>query len=264
MNKQREVIYARRREILSDEDISEDIMEMIEEKVDEIIMTYTDDKGYLEDWDTTGIAEAVMLSFSIAVNLSDPALSEMNQDEFAEWLMDKVVSTHKGKEEHIQAPNMRRLEKIVMLQVLDAAWQDHLEAMDQLKEGIGLRAYGQRNPLIEYQKEGYNLFVEMGENVKGEVLSHLFSAQIVRDDTVRSRTELDRLVLTHREFAPSLAGAGSQAEGLSENKQGPEKAGGGKVKPIVREAPKVGRNDPCPCGSGKKYKKCHGKVEAFG
>ncbi len=264
MNKQREVIYARRREILSDEDISEDIMEMIEEKVDEIIMTYTDDKGYLEDWDTTGIAEAVMLSFSIAVNLSDPALSEMNQDEFAEWLMDKVVSTHKGKEEHIQAPNMRRLEKIVMLQVLDAAWQDHLEAMDQLKEGIGLRAYGQRNPLIEYQKEGYNLFVEMGENVKGEVLSHLFRAQIVRDDTVRSRTELDRLVLTHREFAPSLAGAGSQAEGLSENKQGPEKAGGGKVKPIVREAPKVGRNDPCPCGSGKKYKKCHGKVEAFG
>jgi preprotein translocase subunit SecA len=263
MNKQREVIYARRREILSDEDIGEDIMEMIEEKIDEIIMTYTDDKGYLEDWDTIGIAETVMRSFSIALNTADPALSEMTRDEFAEWFMDKVVSTYKAKEENIQAPLMRRLERIIMLRVLDAAWQDHLEAMDHLKEGIGLRAYGQRNPLIEYQKEGYNLFLEMGENVKGEVLAQLFRVQIARDETA-ARAERDRLTLIHREFATPSMGEASEGEGPAGSRPGPERTGGEKVKPIVRETPKVGRNDPCPCGSGKKYKKCHGKVEAFG
>ena len=187
----------------------------------------------------------------------------MTRDEFAEWLMDKVVSTYKAKEENIQAPLMRRLERIIMLRVLDAAWQDHLEAMDHLKEGIGLRAYGQRNPLIEYQKEGYNLFLEMGENVKGEVLAQLFRVQIARDETA-ARAERDRLTLIHREFAtPSMAEA-PEGEGPAGPRPGPERAGGEKVKPIVRETPKVGRNDPCPCGSGKKYKKCHGKVEAFG
>jgi preprotein translocase subunit SecA len=264
MNKQREVIYARRREILSDEDIGQDIMEMIEEKVDEIIMTYTDEKGYLEDWDTIGIAETVMRSFSISISPSDPALSEMNQDEFADWLLDKVVSTYKTKEENIGPPLMRRLEKIIMLRVLDAAWQDHLEAMDQLKEGIGLRAYGQRNPLIEYQKEGYNLFLEMGENVKGDVLAQLFRVQIARDDTARAQAERDRLTLIHREFTPSPMGEGPEGGGPPGFRQGPERPSGEKAKPVVREAPKVGRNDPCPCGSGKKYKKCHGKVEAYG
>jgi preprotein translocase subunit SecA len=264
MNKQREVIYARRREILSDEDIGQDIMEMIEEKVDEIIMTYTDEKGYLEDWDTIGIAETVMRSFSISIGPSDPALSEMNQDEFADWLLDKVVSTYKTKEENIGPPLMRRLEKIIMLRVLDAAWQDHLEAMDQLKEGIGLRAYGQRNPLIEYQKEGYNLFLEMGENVKGDVLAQLFRVQIARDDTARAQAERDRLTLIHREFTPSPMGEGPEGGGPPGFRQGPERPSGEKAKPVVREAPKVGRNDPCPCGSGKKYKKCHGKVEAYG
>jgi len=268
MNKQREVIYARRREILSDDEIGEDIMEMIEEKVDEIIMTYTDDKGYLEDWDTIGIAETVMRSFSIPINLSDPKLKEMTQDDFADWLMDKVVSTYKAKEEHIQPPLMRRLEKLIMLRVLDAAWRDHLEAMDHLKEGIGLRAYGQRNPLIEYQKEGYELFLEMGENVKGEVLSQLFRVQIARDETAQARAERDRLTLIHREFTAPAMGEGPEAEGSAGpaalRPGAPGRPPGEKAKPIVRETPKVGRNDPCPCGSGKKYKKCHGKVEAFG
>jgi preprotein translocase subunit SecA len=264
MNKQREVIYARRREILSDDEIGEDIMEMIEEKVDEIIMTYTDDKGYLEDWDTIGIAETVMRSFSIPINLSDPKIKEMTQDDFADWLIDKVVSTYKAKEEHIQAPLMRRLEKLIMLRVLDATWQDHLEAMDHLKEGIGLRAYGQRNPLIEYQKEGYELFLEMGENVKGEVLSQLFRVQIARDETAQARAERDRLTLIHREFTAPAVGEGPEAERPAGLRPGPERPVGEKAKPVVRETPKVGRNDPCPCGSGKKYKKCHGKVEAYG
>ncbi len=264
MNKQREVIYARRREILSDEDIKEDIMEMIEEKVDEIVYTYTSEKGFLEDWDTIGIAETVMRYFSIPLNFSEPGLAEMGQLEFSEWLLDKVVSIYKAKEEHIGEPLMRRLERILMLRVLDEAWQDHLEAMDQLKEGIGLRAYGQRNPLIEYQKEGYDLFVEMGENVKGEVLAKLFRVQIARDDTAAARAAQDRLTLVHREFTGPAAEQTPEGEAPRGYPPAASRPPGEKQKPVVRETPKVGRNDPCPCGSGKKYKKCHGKEEAYG
>jgi preprotein translocase subunit SecA len=266
MNKQREVIYARRREILSDEEIGEDIMEMIEEKIDEIVYTYTTERGYLEDWDKTGITEAVMRYFSIPIDLGAPELAEMTQDAFAEWLSGKVVGAYKGKEEHIGAPLMRRLERILTLRVMDDAWQNHLEVMDHLKEGIGLRAYGQRNPLIEYQKEGYDLFLEMNQNVKDEVLAKLFRVQIARDDEAASaRAARDRLTLVHREFTPPPM----SAEG-DENRppQGyPPDAGRPpveKAKPVVRDAPKVGRNDPCPCGTGKKYKKCHGKEEAVG
>ena len=159
---------------------------------------------------------------------------------------------------------MRRLEKILMLRVLDEAWQDHLEAMDQLKEGIGLRAYGQRNPLIEYQKEGYDLFVEMGENVKGEVLAKLFRVQIARDDTAAGRAAQDRLTLVHREFTGPVPADTPEGETPRGYPPAASRPPGEKQKPVVRETPKVGRNDPCPCGSGKKYKKCHGKEEAYG
>ena len=113
----------------------------------------------------------------------------MTQDDFADWLMDKVVSTYKAKEEHIQAPLMRRLEKLIMLRVLDAAWQDHLEAMDHLKEGIGLRAYGQRNPLIEYKKEGFEMFQSMLDRIEEDAVRYLFLIQPVIDQPAPVRRQ---------------------------------------------------------------------------
>jgi preprotein translocase subunit SecA len=169
------------------------------------------------------------------------------------------------KEEVIGAPLMRMLEKRIVLQTLDASWQDHLETMDHLKEGIGLRAYGQRNPLIEYQREGYNLFTEMGENVKGEVLSKLFRVQLVRDDEVGKERPTDKLNLIHRDFTGSMAMAQAEEAEKGAEPQTPEMAPPGeKQRPVVREGVKVGRNDPCPCGSGKKYKKCCGRMSAAG
>jgi len=261
MNKQREVIYARRREILERQDIKEDILEMVEDKIDEIIYSYTTERGYIEDWDTIGLSESLLRSFSIAIDPNDPTFSEMASEEFREWLTKKTLDIYQAKEETISPPLMRHLEKMLMLQILDRAWRDHLETMDQLKEGIGLRAYGQRNPLIEYQKEGYNLFQEMEDNVKGEIVGKLFRVQIARDDQAARGVPQERISLIHREFdstgAMSLAApppGGDQEGPPHPGMRRPEE----KAKPVVREAAKVGRNDPCPCGSGKKYKKCCG------
>jgi preprotein translocase subunit SecA len=152
-----------------------------------------------------------------------------------------------------------------MLQSLDAAWREHLEGMDQLKEGIGLRAYGQRNPLIEYQREGYDLFQEMGENVKGDVVAKLFRVQVARDDAQRQDLQRDRMNLVHRSITDSMArAAAAEGEGGAPQPRPEMKPPGEKQKTVVREGDKVGRNDPCPCGSGKKYKKCCGVSAATG
>ena len=265
MNKQRETIYQRRREILGEDDISEDILEMIEEKVDEIVYTFTEGKGYLEDWDSIGLAESLLRSFSIAIDTSDPKLSDMPQEDFHEWLLDRVISVYKAKEEHIEPTLMRRLEKIIMLQSLDAAWREHLEGMDQLKEGIGLRAYGQRNPLIEYQREGYDLFQEMGENVKGDVIAKLFRVQVARDEEQRQDLQRDRMNLVHRSVTDTMSRVAAAEGGEGQPQSRPEmRPPGEKQKTVVRDGDKVGRNDPCPCGSGKKYKKCCGVTAATG
>ena len=272
MNKQREAIYGRRREILGDEDVQEDIFDMIEEKVDEIIFTHTTEKGFIEDWDNIGLAESVMRSFSIAIDVNDPDIADMTSRDFSDWLLDKSTETYRAKEEHITQPLLRQLEKMIMLRVMDKTWLEHLETMDHLKEGIGLRAYGQRNPLIEYQKEGYDLFEEMGENIKGEVISTLFRAQIARDDRPGERASRDRFTMTHRTFSDSMGvkappGAGIGGEGALHPPQqegGPQSPPQGKPQPVVRQGEKIGRNDPCPCGSGKKYKKCCGSAAATG
>jgi preprotein translocase subunit SecA len=237
-------------------------MEMIEEKVEEIVYSYTTEKGFIEDWDAIGIAESIMTYFSMPIDLEDPNIAEMNSLDFADWLLDTVTKRYTAKEEHLTPPLMRHLEKMLMLETLDSNWRDHLEAMDQLKEGIGLRAYGQRNPLIEYQKEGFDLFSEMGENVKGELLGKMFRVQIAREEE-KPRLAVDDLNLVHRDFTGAMAAAASEAEaeagGAMQTNRGGESAPQ-KPKTVVRDGAKIGRNDPCPCGSGKKYKKCCGKV----
>ena len=263
MNKQREVIYERRREILGTNDLKDDILEMIEDQVEEIGYLYTTEKGYHEDWDVIGISESTMKYFSISVDFTDSKFAEMSNLDFVDWLMESVTKRYESKEEHLTPPLLRHLEKMLMLETLDSNWRDHLETMDQLKEGIGLRAYGQRNPLIEYQKEGYDLFIEMEETIKGELLGKLFRVQIVREEDTEAKPASDNLNLVHRNFTGAMANAASQAEAEETMNRGPEDgAPPQKQKTVVRESPKVGRNDPCPCGSGKKYKKCCGKTEA--
>ena len=153
----------------------------------------------------------------------------------------RVLQAYEDKEKRFGEPMLRQLEKIIMLQTIDSLWKDHLLNMDHLKEGIGLRGYGQKNPLQEYQKEGFDMFEEMVRRKEEDVVQKLFTVELARE-TVAREIEIEqprpqRMVLSHGEDAiPARAGNAAK-----------------------REGEKVGRNDPCPCGSGKKYKRCHGK-----
>lgn len=235
MNKQRMEIYSYRKEVLAGENLKEKVFEMIEDLLDEIISIYCPEEGYSEEWDLQGLRDALSRQFSLGF---DPSrVSEgMDRVSFKEDILKNIQTNYAKREKELGDPLMRHLEKIVMLQAIDTQWKDHLLAMDHLKEGIGLRGYGQKDPLVEYKKEGFDIFVDMGERIKAEVVDRLFKIQIAKEESLPDR-------FTLREI-PKIQINRGDGEGAS--------------KPVTK-GKKVGRNEPCPCGSGKKYKKCHGR-----
>jgi preprotein translocase subunit SecA len=244
MNKQREVIYKHRRAILAGEDLSEQIRHMAEQVVDSLLDIHCPREQYPEEWDWPGLVESLHAQFglTIARERSGPGsieeLKDLGREALREELRERVRQAYKRKEAELGPELMRQLEKMVMLQVIDYHWKDHLLGMDHLRDGIGLRGYGQKDPLIEYKREGYEMFAAMMSRIKGDVLDRLFHIQAVRSEeppVVRRPIALPRLVL-------------SRGEAELQKPQAP----------VHRSSDKVGRNDPCPCGSGKKYKKCHG------
>ncbi|MGH7934410.1 MAG: SEC-C metal-binding domain-containing protein, partial [Candidatus Binataceae bacterium] len=168
-------------------------------------------------------------------------------EDLMEPAQERVHKLYDEREQAFTEPVMRQIEKIVMLQTLDSLWKDHLLAMDHLKEGIGLRGYGQLNPLVEYQKEGFSMFEAMMQVMQQDVVEKVFSVQVQRQQDVeqieqqQQQQRPQKMVMSHGDQAVDAGG------------------GGGGAAPIKRDSEKVGRNDPCPCGSGKKYKRCHGK-----
>jgi preprotein translocase subunit SecA len=241
MNKQREVIYSQRREVLASEDLKESVMEMLEEQVEEIVDLYTDEKQHPEDWDLKALGDAIYKQFYFRWSLS-PEEDSLNKERLKEMIIQKAKETYEKKEEEIGSTLLRYLEKMIMLQAIDHHWKDHLLAIDQLKEGIGLRGYGQKDPLIEYQKEAYQMFLEMLERIKRDTIEKLFAIQIAKEKEIKDlRIEKkQRFILSHGETGQAIAGESEGVKGVT----------------IHREGKKIGRNDPCPCGSGKKYKKC--------
>jgi preprotein translocase subunit SecA len=235
MNKQRMEIYSYRKEVLAGENLKEKVFEMIEDLLDEIISIYCPEESYSEEWDLQGLRDALSRQFSLGF---DPSrVSEgMDRVSFKEDILKNIQTNYAKREKELGDPLMRHLEKIVMLQAIDTQWKDHLLAMDHLKEGIGLRGYGQKDPLVEYKKEGFDIFVDMGERIKAEVVDRLFKIQIAKEESLPDR-------FTLREI-PKIQINRGDGEGAS--------------KPVTK-GKKVGRNEPCPCGSGKKYKKCHGR-----
>jgi preprotein translocase subunit SecA len=237
MNKQRTVIYEQRKRILAQGEIVEDIQETIAELAEDLVDPIADQKTYPEEWDYRRLNESLMRLFSFGLELRPGETSEMTREKLLEKVLAQAKEVYQRKEVEFGSEAMRHLEKVIYLQSIDSLWKEHLMAMDHLKEGIGLRGYGQRNPLQEYQKEGYQMFMELIDHIKGETIEKLYRVQIARPvevvqfEAVRQQP----LVLSHGEEV--------------EEKQ----------KPMKRESKKVGRNEPCPCGSGKKYKKCHGR-----
>jgi len=250
MNKQREVVYSQRREVLAGEDLKNSVTEMVEEQAEDLVDLYADEKAHPEDWDLKGLQDALYQQFPSRWILPPEARDGWRRDQLNEWVVEKAKEIYQKKEGEFGEGTLRYLEKVIMLQSIDHHWKDHLLGVDQLKEGIGLRGYGQKDPLVEYQKEAYQMFLEMLDRIKKDTIEKLFAIQIAREQGV-SEVKLERkqtFVMSRGEKAASDAvSTGMNAGGETED---------GKGVTVRREGKKVGRNDPCPCGSGKKYKKC--------
>lgn len=237
MNQQREVIYKQRREALMGKSLKSSIEDMISEKTEIIADMFADEKALPEDWDLKGLNEAVFKQFNFRLNsFNEDTLDGLNRDGLAQLIYEAAMEIYNDREAAVGEEDFRQLERVVMLQTVDNLWKDHLLSMDHLKEGIGLRGYAQQNPLLIYKKEGFELFQEMISRVKEETLGILFRIQIAESEKIDDLRKPKEQNLT---FSSGDAPA--------------------KKKPVKRVEKKIGRNAPCPCGSGKKYKKCCGR-----
>ncbi|MBM3699962.1 MAG: preprotein translocase subunit SecA [Actinobacteria bacterium] len=255
MNKQREIIYKKRQSILDGDDMKDYVLEIIKGSTSSIVDLYIDPQAYSEQWNLEELGNFLKSVFvsdllkapGVTQKLSDPRL---RHSDLKELLAEQAVYAYQEREKELSFEILRKLEKLVMINVIDSRWREHLLEMDYLKEGIGLRAYGQREPLVEYKHEAFNLFKDLMEEIKVDAVKLLFNAKVVvrgPDDQNHGNTkdlpEKEMAVKDIKTSGPSeiIAGDGSKAS-----------------KPEPAKSQKIGRNDPCPCGSGKKYKKCCG------
>ncbi|HEX9917160.1 MAG TPA: preprotein translocase subunit SecA [candidate division Zixibacteria bacterium] len=247
MNQQREVIYDRRLAALEGQDFKEEIVDLIGQVVDSKVEQYAPLNTYPENWNLTGLRSELLKTFLVDLRFEEKDIPNLTQDALKEKIRQIAMEVYTNKEKTIGSQLMRELERYAMLRVIDDKWKEHLYEMDQLKTGIGLRAYGQKDPLIEYKKEAFAMFSQMIETIDQEVVELIFKLQIA-DQSVKSRKEEREEIKTIHQSVSGMDYALAQPEG----------EGATKVKTVRREKAKVGRNDPCPCGSGKKYKKCCG------
>lgn len=242
MNKQREVIYARRKKILEEDNLKTEALNMIGDVVDSIVKIYVNPNDYPESWNLKEVANYSSSIFSkdIVSSIADGGKNNgdrLNYEKLKQKIINKAVELYDEREKELSPPVMRKLEKMVMLNVIDSMWREHLLELDYLREGIGLRAIGQRDPLVEYKHESYNLFKELIKEIKADTVKFLFNARVVTE------SEQEKM----KESAYKNLAAGNLQESSLQSKI---------HEPV--KVKKIGRNDPCPCGSGKKYKKCCG------
>jgi preprotein translocase subunit SecA len=229
MNQQREVIYSQRRAVLMGENLRDNIMDMLEQAVKDSVSMFSGEGLYPEEWDLSGLADYVESFYLPGIHLTPEEFANLSIEEVEEMLLEKAKALYESREKQFGSDLMREIERAVMLQVVDSKWIDHLDAMDMLREGIGLRAYGQKNPLVEYRREGFEMFQGMINSIQNDIVRYVMRV------TPQVREEV-----------------AEQPRNMTENRYEGEPS-----KP-VHTGEQIGRNDPCPCGSGKKYKKCCG------
>jgi preprotein translocase subunit SecA len=240
MNKQREVIYQQRRGFLAGANLKAEVLSMVEGLVEQTVVSYVNDNIAPEEWDWKALDDALFRQFNYRLTLSAEERDAHTPESLTTFVQDAVLQTYEAKEHNFTPEVMRYLEKMILLQTMDGLWKDHLLSMDHLKEGIGLRGYAQRNPLQEYQKEAFAMFEALSQRMQEDVVEKLFTVQIARQEDVQ---RIEPRPVPQRQVVMSHGDAAVQSHPV----------------PLKREAPKVGRNDLCPCGSGKKFKKCHGQ-----
>ena len=237
MNKQREVIYSERRKVLLGEDLKDYISNMIDSLIDKALDMYTTEDKHNENWDLTGFFKYIAEIFSLLISFDGVKPEDIKREDLRERVRTVVDRHYARQEAEFGEETFREVERIVLLRNVDTKWMDHIDAMDQLKQGIGLRAIGNEDPVRAYQIEGFDMFEEMTSAIQEDTVKMLMR--------VRPQEKLQR-----KQVARITGASGGDADSI-----------GGKPQPHVNKEKKVGRNDPCPCGSGKKYKKCHGANE---
>lgn len=256
MNKQREIIYDQRKRVLFDEDMKEYIVDMTHELLDQIIDPITMASKYPEEWDFETLEKNLMKisdKFKGRTDYTDEELAQMDSETLKDYIYQDFDEIYAAKEEEIGAEKMREIERMILLRVVDNMWMDHIDAMDQLKTGIGLRGIGQQDPAAAYSKEGFDMFEQMIDEIKEDTVKYCYNV------SVQTGTERKAIVPEGKEIKEDYADEASPVSGDTV-KQG-ARPGDREMKQetVRRDQPKVGRNDPCPCGSGKKYKNCCGK-----
>lgn len=256
-NDQRKVIYQQRSELLQAEDVSKSVMEIREEVVDRLFHQYVPADSMEEQWDIAGLEKQIQSDFHLTLDVRGWLESENNLHEqtLKERIQAAFSAVYAEKELMIGVDVLRDAEKGIMLQTLDTHWKDHLSAMDHMRQGIQLRGYAQKNPTQEFKRESFNMFTDLLENIKYAFISTLFKIQVASPEMI-AQSQADRaapqLHFTHQEL-PGMSLDESDAAAEIDNDE--------MSQPFVRQAPKLGRNDPCHCGSGKKYKQCHGRLQ---
>jgi preprotein translocase subunit SecA len=284
MNKQRESIYTLRREVLvgqihlSEEELVDTrvyLLALAEDLLDEQIERFAGKQLDFEEWDLEALRRETSRLFGVdPAQLDSLKLDEMNSDEIGDEIWKQIKANYEEKEKLVGPELLRRVERDIMLQIVDAQWKDHLYSLDHLKEGIGLRGYGQRDPLVEYKRESFDLFTDMKARVEEEMVRYIMWLRPVLNEQAPAAPRpvarrATPMTMNKAEAASAFgtsraaAAATMPSPGPASARQGPVPArtgGDDVIKTVRREEPKVGRNDPCPCGSGKKYKKCHGQA----
>ncbi len=240
MNKQREVIYSQRRQILAGDSLREDIQDFIEDVAAGLVETYTDPKTSPEDWDWKALEERMSGDFAIQLDISPEQRQEMDPEALKDIIVRSTKQAYDTQMKRFGREEMANIEKWIVLQTLDDLWKDHLLNMDHLREGIGLRGYGQKDPLQEYRREGYDMFMAMIQRFREKTISLLLRVRPIREN------DAEELEARRRKRQKNI----NYSHGEGDD---------GRPKTVRRKGKKIGRNDPCPCGSGKKYKKCCGR-----
>ena len=234
VNKQREVIYDQRQKVLTEPNLKPTILNMVERYLQDLVARYTTSK-YPEDWDLKSLHQAVLRVMPLPASENAEAWAGLDRDELAQRLYQIAVQNYEAKEQRLGSDDMRRIERLLMIQAIDKRWVRHLTDLDILREGIGLQAVAQQDPLVAYKRAAFDMFADLMEQIQADVVTQIYLVELVRE----------------QRRAPVQA-------------VHPSASGGGKPKPQRRQGPKLGRNDPCWCGSGKKYKDCHMKSDAAG
>jgi len=235
MNKQREVIYEQRWSILEGEDLSRVFYDMIKDVIDSLVDAYTMENKYQEEWDWDSLLKNITANFNLSISFDEDTQLSITREDLREELLQKVMDRYHAKEIELGEEQIRFHEKNILLFVIDSLWKDHLLVIDHLKEGIGFRAYGQKDPVIEFKREAFDLFTDLVERIKEDSVKFMFFLQpAVQEDNLIQRRQTKTIE--------------SRGDELGRRRKAP-----------VQKGAKVGRNAPCPCGSGKKYKKCCGR-----